>query len=65
MKYEMLFSIISLIISGTITWVFAESDFTSYDLDVSYGSTGGRYVVEYFEGEQIVSQPLTEHICKM
>lgn len=58
MKNEMLFSIISLIVFGGITCVFAESDFTSYDLYASYGSVGGRYVLEEFEGEQIASTDL-------
>jgi hypothetical protein len=58
MKYEMLLSIISLILVGGITCVFAEFELGTTELDTSYGNADGRYVVEELEGEQIVTTDL-------
>jgi hypothetical protein len=58
MKYEMLLSIISLILVGGITCVFAEFNASTNVLDASYGNAAGRYVVEEIEGEQIVRTDL-------
>ena len=55
MRYEVLFLLISLIVAGGTPFVFAELGII--ELDVSYGSEG-RYVVEDFEGEQIVNTDL-------
>jgi len=56
MKFEHILSILSLIVAGGINCVFADPGFN--EVDVSYGSEGGRYVVEDFEGEQIVRTDL-------
>jgi len=58
MRYEMLLTILSLILVGGITSVFAEFELGINELDASYGSSGGRYVVEKIEGEQIVTTDL-------
>lgn len=54
----MFLSIVFLIIFCGIPYVFAESNFSIYELDSSYGNVGGRYTVEEFEGEQIVPTDL-------
>jgi hypothetical protein len=58
MKYGMLPSIISLILVGGITCVFAELELYINELNASYGNADGRYVVEDLEGEQIVTTDL-------
>ena len=56
MKYEMLLSIIPLIVFGGITSVFAEFELDTNELQV-YGGQG-KYTIEEFEAEQIASTDL-------
>lgn len=56
--YQILFLILSLILVGGITCVFAEFELSTTELNASYGNADGRYVVEDLEGEQIVNTDL-------
>jgi len=58
MKFGMFLTIISLILVGGITCVFAEFELGINELDASYGNADGRYVVEELEGEQIITTDL-------
>lgn len=58
MNLETSLIILSLILIGGISSISAEFEIGTNELDTSYGSDGGRYVVEKFEGEQIVTTDL-------
>ena len=58
MNLETSLIILSLILIGGISSISAEFEIGTNELDASYGSDGGRYVVEKFEGEQIVTTDL-------
>ena len=50
--------ILSLILIGGTSYISAELEIGTNELDVSYGSDSGRYVVEKLEGEQIEATDL-------